>query len=188
MNGVEIKNFKEPMFDVNFGYRSFKDFLSSFLGTWYPVMSMIAGGIVGFTWFGVSAITGHIETYWYSPVQSLTVTLLAIILDWTMGVYNAYRKKTLNTRLAQRVVVMVIANFLLLSLFYNTAKHQISSFGETATALGYLGSKMAALYLTGVHIVSALKNAVMAEVVNADWAKWITNRIDAHKNKMDNLI
>jgi hypothetical protein len=177
------------MFDIKFGYDSAKDFLTSFFGTWYPVIALVTGTVIGCFYFGITAVVGHVERFWFSPFSALMIVVSSITMDCIFGAYNAWKRDVWNTRLAQRVVPMVIANFLILSLFYNIVKYQISSFdSNSATALGYFGCKIAALYLSGVHTASALKNAVMAGMVNAEWAKWVTSKIDKHKIKADELI
>lgn len=179
----------EPMFDINFGFKSFKDLICSIFGTWYPVIAVISGFVILILSFGISAITGHIEEWWYNPVEAILIVEAAITLDWLLGAYGAYFvHKNWSSRLAQRVVPMWMANFLLLSLFYNIVKYQVSSFGETAEVVGYTFCNAAAIYLSGVHAVSALKNAVKAGLTSAKWAKWVTDRVDKHKDKLDNLI
>lgn len=179
---------EEQMFDIKFGFKSFKDLIASTFGTWYPVMSLFGGVIIGLFYFGWAAIYGYIDHYWFSPVASIITVMGAIVLDWAFGVYGAWKRQELSTRLAQRVVPMIIINFLLLSLFYNIVKYQVSDFGELAATIGFIFCKASALYLSGVHAVSALKNAVKAKVTNADWANWVVAKIDKYKEKLDDTV
>lgn len=179
---------EKTMFDIKFGYKSFKDLFSSFFGTWYPVLGLVAGIVISIFYFGVPQILKHIDEFWFSPASTMLITLIAITIDWMCGTYGAFIRGEFSTRLAQRVVPMITMNFLFLSLMYNIIKYPVASLEiEMIVEAGYLFCKAAALYLAGVHSISALKNAVKAKLINADWADWISSKVDKHKDNIDNL-
>lgn len=172
-----------------FGFKNWKDFSESFFGTWYKEVTFFVSLMLGGIYFGITSVLAHINEFWYAPASAILFTMAIIVVDWAIAVYGAVLREEFETKKAKRLIPMVIANFVLLSIFYNMVKFLIEPIDIVLLTQGAeLLVKIAAMYLGGVHFISALKNAAKAKLVNNKWVDFVMSKIDKHKDKLDELI
>lgn len=185
MTGVELQN----DFYIMFGFRTFKDFKSSLFGTWYKELTLAISILIGYVVFGIDIILNHVNTVWFNPAQVILLTIAIIIVDWIVGVYGAVITKKFETRKAQRLIPMLLANWLMLSGLYNINKFIVKPLDiELLTGSMDFFVLFAAFYLAAVHFISAVVNAGKAKLIDGKMVKFIMDYVDKRKAKIDDLI
>lgn len=172
-----------------FGFKSFKDFIRSVFGIWYKELVFFVSMVIGFAYYGTDTILQYIDGIWFSPPKTILLTITVIIVDWAVGVYGAIITKTFETKKAQRLIPMLLANWLMLSGLYNINKFMIAPLNmEILTGSMNFFVLFAAFYLAAVHFISAVVNAGRANLIDGKMVQFIMDYVDKRKNKINEIL
>lgn len=167
------------------GFESINDFKKSFLGTWYKELTFAMTICIGFVYFGIDTILEHVETIAYAPAKAMIMALGLIIFDWAIAVYGAIISKTFETKKAQRLIPMLIVNFLVLASLYNIERFLIQPLNiQLLDGFTEVLRLFSAFYLGAVHFISAVVNAGKADLVNNKFVSFIVDYVDKHKEQV----
>ena len=179
-NGIQLNTTKLNYFML--GFESLNDFKKSFLGTWYKELTFAVAVAIGFVYFGIDTILMHVESVAYAPAKAMIMALALIIFDWAIAVYGAIISKTFETKKAQRLIPMLIVNFLVLAALYNIERFLVKPLNmDLLDGFAEVLRLFSAFYLGAVHFISAVVNAGKANLVNNKFVAFIVDYVDKHK-------
>jgi len=184
---VRIKetNYKYLMF----GYNSWADFKASNIGKWYRETLFIVTCVILTFWFGMDAILKGISDNVFSPATAFLMAMVTITADWMSGMYGAYQRGEFSTKKAQRILPKLLANAIFLAGYFHFCRHLIVPINaDILTNIFEQGKVIIAAMMTGIHGLSFLSNCAQAELINGKFADWIKEKVDANKNKFNNLM
>lgn len=172
-----------------FGYKSWSDFRQSNLGKWSFQFLATVVAIIYATWVGLDKVFDSIEQNVFSPATVFMLAMAAISFDWLSGMYRGWQKGEFSTKKAQRIFPKLFANGVLLSGYFYMYKYFITPLNiEVLTDLLETGKTIIGFAMFGIHAMSFLSNCTEAELIHGKLAEWIKNKVDKHKNSVDNLI
>lgn len=172
-----------------FGYESWKDFKTSNYGKFYKEFIFTVVCIMLAFWFGMDTILQGINNNIFSPATAFIMAMFIIVADWVSGMYRGYVKNEFSTKKAQRILPKLFANGLLLAGYFHFHKHLIVPLNvEILSNLFETGKVVIACAMGGIHGLSFISNSAEADLISGKLADYIKEKVDSHKNKIDDLI
>lgn len=172
-----------------FGYNSIQEFKESIFGKWYKELVFTVVCILLTFWFGMDTIFQGINENLFSPASAFIMAMFTIVADWASGMYRGYTKNEFSTKKAQRILPKLFANALLLGGYFHFHKHLVIPLNvEILTNLVDTGKVVIAAMMGGIHSLSFISNCAEAELINGKLADWVKEKVDSHKNQIDDLI
>lgn len=182
-------HYKHKYAFLMFGYNSWSDFRASNVGKWSLEFLFTVVAVCYAMWMGLDNIFDSIEQNIFSPVGVFILAMTAIFVDWLSGMYRGYHLGQFSTTKAQRILPKLFANGVLLSGYFYMHKYFVAPLGiEVLTDLLDTGKTVIGFAMFGIHGMSFLSNCTESGLIHGKLATWIKEKIDNHKDKVDNLL
>ena len=174
---------------MKFGYNNFKDFRNSNFGKWsFEATFFVTCTFLTF-WFGMEATLESINQYIFSPATAMLTACGIIVMDWLSGMYRGWTKSEFSTKKMQRIIPKLVANIGIMAMLFYIHKFFITPLGiELLTNIVDTSKTVLAGTISTVHALSFLSNCTEAELIHGKIAKLIKDKVDKHKNTIDDLI
>lgn len=174
---------------MSFGYKNFKDFRTSNFGKWSFELLFVVVCVLYTIWNGLDHVLASIDQNVFSPATVFILAMVSIFIDWLSGMYRGWIKGQFSTKKAQRIIPKLLANGLLLSMYFYMHKYFVLPLNiQVLTDLLETGKTIIGFAMFGIHTMSFLSNCAESELIHGKLATWIKEKVDKHKNKVDDLL
>jgi peptidoglycan/LPS O-acetylase OafA/YrhL len=142
------------------GFDSIGDFLISVSG-WKSKLVVGYISVIG-------ALTSMITNYIYEDAKAVYLLAFMMLCDLMTAIYRAYKTKTFTSKRFPRVLLIMVAYVMLLSIGWHMA-HQSVLFSWLPGAL-YTG-------MISTIFISIVENLVQSKIIKAEFAKQLLDRL-----------